>query len=80
MPRSLIAIEAREPLKTEFRTLVENQAVGVTIGESCGRLYERMRVPEANFFGIVVSIQLKTGGNLSEALGTFRTCCATARK
>ena len=29
-----IAIEAREPLKTEFRTLVENQAVGVTLGES----------------------------------------------
>jgi tight adherence protein B len=63
-----LAAEAPEPLKTEFRTIVETQAVGVTIGESCSKLYERMPVPEANFFGIVVSIQQKSGGNLSEAL------------
>jgi tight adherence protein B len=30
-----------------------------------------MPVPEANFFGIVVSIQQKSGGNLSEALGNL---------
>jgi tight adherence protein B len=76
----VIAIEAREPLKTEFRTLVENQAVGVTIGESCGRLYERMPVPEANFFGIVVSIQQKTGGNLSEALGNLSNVLRDRKK
>ncbi len=28
-----------------------------------------MPVPEANFFGIVVAIQQKSGGNLAEALG-----------
>jgi tight adherence protein B len=28
-----------------------------------------MPLPEANFFGIVISIQQKAGGNLSEALG-----------
>jgi tight adherence protein B len=30
-----------------------------------------MPLPEANFFGIVVSIQQKAGGNLSEALGNL---------
>ena len=41
------------------------------IGEACGKLYERMPLPEANFFGIVISIQQKAGGNLSEALGNL---------
>jgi tight adherence protein B len=30
-----------------------------------------MPLPEANFFGIVVAIQQKSGGNLSEALGNL---------
>jgi tight adherence protein B len=30
-----------------------------------------MPVPEANFFGIVIAIQTKSGGNLSEALGNL---------
>ena len=35
------------------------------------KLYERMPLPEANFFGIVIAIQQKSGGNLSEALGNL---------
>ena len=30
-----------------------------------------MPLPEANFFGIVISIQQRAGGNLSEALGNL---------
>ena len=41
------------------------------LGEACGKLYERMPLPEANFFGIVIAIQQKAGGNLSEALGNL---------
>ena len=41
------------------------------IGEACGKLYENMPVAEANFFAIVVAIQQKAGGNLSEALGNL---------
>jgi tight adherence protein B len=41
------------------------------LGEACLKLYERMPVPEANFFGIVVFIQQRAGGNLSEALGNL---------
>ncbi len=67
----MITIEAPEPLKSEFRSIVETQAIGIPLGEACGKLYEHMPVPEANFFGIVISIQQKAGGNLSEALGNL---------
>ena len=67
----MIAAEAPEPLKTEFRVIVETQAVGMPLGEACNKLYERTPVPEANFFAIVISIQQKAGGNLSEALGNL---------
>ena len=54
----LIATEAQEPVKTEFRRIVEAQQLG-------------MSVPEAAFFGVVIQIQQQTGGNLSEALGNL---------
>ncbi len=67
----MIALEAPEPLKSEFRVILETQAIGMPLGEACGKLYERTPLPEANFFGIVVAIQQKAGGNLSEALGNL---------
>jgi tight adherence protein B len=67
----MITLEAPEPLKTEFRLIMETQAIGIPLGEACSKLYERTPVPEANFFGIVVAIQQKAGGNLSEALGNL---------
>jgi tight adherence protein B len=67
----VVAADAPEPLKGEFLAIIETQAIGMPLGEACGRLFERMPVPEANFFGIVISIQQKSGGNLSEALGNL---------
>ena len=67
----VIAVESQEPIKTEFRSIVETQTIGMPLGEACAKLYERMPLAEANFFGIVVSIQQKAGGNLSEALGNL---------
>lgn len=67
----MITSEAPEPIKSEFRQILETQAVGMPLGEACGKLYERTPLPEANFFAIVVAIQQKSGGNLSEALGNL---------
>jgi tight adherence protein B len=67
----LIATEAQEPVRSEFRSIIETQAIGIPIGEACQQLYEEIPVPEANFFGIVISIQQRAGGNLSEALGNL---------
>jgi tight adherence protein B len=67
----VVAADAPEPLRTEFNTILDTQAIGMPLGDACSRLFERMPLPEANFFGIVVSIQQKSGGNLSEALGNL---------
>jgi tight adherence protein B len=67
----IIAAEAPEPVRGEFKVIVESQQIGISMGEACAKLFERMPLPEANFFGIVVSIQQKAGGNLSEALGNL---------
>jgi tight adherence protein B len=67
----LIASEAPEPIRSEFRSMIETQTIGIPLGDACLKLYERIPVAEANFFGIVVSIQQRAGGNLSEALGNL---------
>jgi tight adherence protein B len=67
----VVASDAPEPLKSEFLAIIETQTIGMPLGEACARLYDRMPVPEANFFGIVIAIQQKSGGNLSEALGNL---------
>jgi tight adherence protein B len=67
----LIAAEASEPARSEFRAIIETQAVGMPLGDACGKLYERIPVAEANFFRIVISIQQRAGGNLSEVLGNL---------
>jgi tight adherence protein B len=67
----LIASESSEPIRSEFRGIIQTQTVGIPLGEACLKLYERMPVSEANFFGIVISIQQRAGGNLSETLGNL---------
>jgi tight adherence protein B len=67
----LIANEAPEPVRTEFRRIVESQQVGLSIPEATMRMPETMPCPEAGFFGIVIQIQSQAGGNLSEALGNL---------
>jgi tight adherence protein B len=67
----IIASEAAEPVRGEFRLVTETQAMGLSIGEACDRMAQRVPVTEANFFAIVINIQAKAGGNLSEALGNL---------
>lgn len=67
----VVAADAGEPIRSEFRSIVETQAIGIPLGEACLKLRERMPLPEANFFGIVIFIQQRAGGNLSEALANL---------
>jgi tight adherence protein B len=67
----VIAAEAAEPVRSEFRQIVEAQAMGYTTGEAVDRIVERVPIPEASFFAIVINIQQKAGGNLAEALGNL---------
>lgn len=67
----IVATEAQEPVRTEFRHIIEQTTLGIPLYEAVLKLYERMPVAEANFFCIVVSIQQKAGGNLAESLGNL---------
>ncbi|MFT3809928.1 MAG: type II secretion system F family protein [Micropepsaceae bacterium] len=67
----MIGQESPDPVGAEFRLLVENQRVGLSMEDCLKRFLDRMPLPEVNFFQIVLTIQQKAGGNLSEALGNL---------
>jgi tight adherence protein B len=67
----VIARESPEPIKTEFRAVVEQQRLGVPMQECFERMMSRLPLAEVKFFAIVIGIQASAGGNLSEALGNL---------
>ncbi|MBB4002683.1 MAG: type II secretion system F family protein [Aurantimonas endophytica] len=67
----MIAGEAAEPVRSEFRKIVETQQMGVSTSESVERLYRNVPTAETNFFSIVITIQAQAGGNLSEAIANL---------
>ena len=67
----IIANEAAEPVRGEFKIVNEEQTLGLSLPDAVARLPDRIPVPETSFFAIVIAIQAKAGGNLSEALGNL---------
>ena len=67
----IVAKEIPEPVSGEFHKLVESLKVGVTLDQALKRMFDAMPTPEVAFFGIVMTIQAKSGGNLSEALSNL---------
>jgi tight adherence protein B len=76
----IIANEGVAPVGPEFRIIMETQALGVPLSEAVAKLYDRMPCAESNFFGIVLAIQQKTGGNLSETLANLSKVVRERRK
>ncbi len=67
----IIASESGPPVGPEFLEVVDGQRIGITIDQGIERMVDRMPLSEVNFLAIVMTIQSKTGGNLSEALGNL---------
>jgi tight adherence protein B len=67
----IVAREAHSPVKEEFQVIVEDQVVGVPLADATERLPDRVPIPEARFFAIVIAIQSRSGGSLAEALGNL---------
>ncbi|UNK38071.1 type II secretion system F family protein [Shinella sp. H4-D48] len=76
----LIAAEGQEPVRTEFRKIVESQQVGLSVSDACARMFTSIPLQEVNFFAIVIAIQSQAGGNLSEALGNLSRVLRERRK
>jgi tight adherence protein B len=67
----IVARESPDPVGGEFSRLVEGMKVGITLEQGLKRMYDSMPTAEVGFFSIVMTIQSKSGGNLSEALGNL---------
>ncbi len=67
----IIARESPAPLGLEFELLSNNLKMGTTLERALSQFYKRVPLSEVNFFVIVLTIQAKAGGNLSEALGNL---------
>lgn len=66
-----IAAEAEDPIREEFALVIRDQTLGVPLDEAVQRLADRVPLSETAFFAIVIGIQSRTGGNLSEALSNL---------
>jgi tight adherence protein B len=67
----IVAREAPSPIKEEFQLIVDDQVVGMPLADATERLPDRVPIPEARFFCIVIAIQSRSGGSLAEALGNL---------
>ena len=67
----IIATETQDPVKQEFKVLIKDQTLGMPLAEAVQRLADRIPLTEASFFAIVVAIQSRSGGSMSEALGNL---------
>src|SRR4029077_13836484 len=67
----IVAREVPDPVGSAFTRLCEGLRLGVTLEEGLKKMYESMPTAEVSFFSIVMTIQQKSGGNLSEALNNL---------
>lgn len=67
----MIARDFVGPVGAEFLVAVDEQKLGVSLGDSLGRIGERMPLPEMRMLAMAVTIQTQTGGSLSEALANL---------
>lgn len=67
----IVARKSPDPVGGEFKRLVEGLKVGVTLEQGLKKMHESMPTAEVGFFAIVMTIQAKSGGNLSEALSNL---------
>jgi tight adherence protein B len=67
----IISLEAQEPVRSEFKVILEDQTLGMPINQAVQRLPERVPLAETNFFAIVLTLQSRTGGSLSETLSNL---------
>jgi tight adherence protein B len=76
----LVAKEAKEPIRSDFQRVLDQQSLGKSMMEAIMTLYDRVPVAEVNFFVVVITVQQQAGGNLSEALGNLARVLRNRKK
>ncbi len=65
--------EIAEPLGSEFRTLHEEQKLGLPLRDAIMNLVERMPIDDVRFLATAMLVQMETGGNLTQILDKTST-------
>lgn len=76
----LVAKEVKEPVRSEFMRVLDQQAVGRSMTEAAEVLFDRVPLAEVNFFVVVIAVQQQAGGNLSEALSNLAKVLRNRKK
>jgi tight adherence protein B len=67
----MLAEQAEEPIRSEFRQVTDEVALGRNLNQALARLSTRLNEPDVRFFVVVLSVQQETGGNLAEIVGNL---------
>ncbi|MGB3339133.1 MAG: type II secretion system F family protein [Devosia sp.] len=76
----VVAKDAKEPVRSEFGRVLDQQAFGMSMTEAVTVLLDRVPLAEVNFFVVVITVQQQAGGNLSEALGNLAKVLRNRKK
>ena len=76
----VVAKDAKEPVKSEFARVLDQQSFGMSMTEAVGVLLDRVPLAEVNFFVVVITVQQQAGGNLSEALSNLAKVLRNRKK
>lgn len=76
----LVAREVKQPVRSEFMRVLDQQSVGKSMAEAVPVLFERVPLAEVNFFIVVITVQQQSGGNLSEALSNLAVVLRNRKK
>jgi tight adherence protein B len=63
--------ETPDPVGREFRRMIADTRIGITVEEALARAAARIGLIEFNFFVASIQLQRESGGNLTETLATL---------
>ncbi len=67
----MVVENMEDPVKSEFRQVSDELALGRPLNEALSRLMTRVDEQDVRFFVVVLKIQQETGGNLAEIVGNL---------
>jgi tight adherence protein B len=68
---SMVVENMDDPVKSEFRQLADELALGRSLSDALDRLAVRINEQDIKFFVVVLKIQQETGGNLAEIMSNL---------
>lgn len=67
----MISENMESPVRDEFRQVADEVSYGRTLTEALKRMAARLKIPDVDFFVVVLSVQQETGGSLTEVLSNL---------